>query len=130
MPTEPQPVSLGPVGDDLNTTSGPGDVATGRGVTYEWEQFMVEVLDRLGTVEDSGGGGGGGQGEVSAIGTYVHNQTSAAATWTINHGLDTKPVVVVVSAGALVLAEVAYPNDTTVVITFGRSFAGTAYLRG
>ncbi len=117
---------------DAITTSGPADVATGRGITYEWEQFLFEVFDRLAVVEEASdsGGGGGTQGDVSAIGTYVHNQTSAAATWTINHGLDTKPVVVVVSAGTLVFAEVAYPNDTTVVITFGRSFAGTAYLRG
>ncbi len=131
MPTEPQPVSLGPVGDDVNTTFGPGDVATGRGVTYEWEQFMVEVLDRLGTVEESGGGGGGSQGGETVTVSYIHTQNTPAATWTVNHALGTKPVIAVVSTtGDLLLAEIAYPNDVTTVITFGQPYAGTAYLRG
>ncbi len=101
-------------------------------MTYEWEYFLFEVLDRLAIVEASGGGGGGGGGGSSGTGAvYVHVQNTPAATWTVDHDLDTKPVVAVVSTGGdLLLAEIAYPSDNTTVITFGQPYAGSAYFRG
>ena len=105
---------------------GPEDVATGRGVTYEWEQFLFEVFDRLATVESAGGGGSAGTGA-----SYVHTQAVAAGTWTVTHGLGTKPVVAVVSTvGGLIVAQVDYPSDNVTALTFGRPYAGTAYFRG
>lgn len=126
MPAEPQPAALGPV---TVPVYGPEDIASGRGVTYEWEHIMFDVLDRLSIVESDSGGGGGSQGGETV--SYVHNQNTPAATWTINHGLGTKPVVAVVSlTGVLLFAEISYPNDVTVAITFGQPYAGAAYLRG
>ena len=101
-------------------------LATGRGLTYEWEHFMADVLNRLDQVEAGGTGGGGEAGAV-----YVWHQNAAAATWTITHNMATKPVLAVVSEdGDLLYAEVTYPDDNHIVITFGMPYAGTAYLRG
>lgn len=110
------------------TVSEPADIASGRGVTYEWESFLVEVLERLATVEQAGGGSG----SVAGTGaSYQHVQSSPASTWSINHELGTMPVVAVVSnAGALLFAEVSYPDTDNIVITFGQPYAGSAYLRG
>lgn len=125
-PAAPEPVRAGRFGTSVLYS--PEDVASGRGVTYEWEQFLVDVFGRLAVVEESGGGGGSVSGEPGV--SFVHTQASAAATWTITHELGTKPVVVVVSGGGLVLADVAYSSDDVVVVTFGRPYAGMAYLRG
>lgn len=63
---------------------------------------------------------------------YKHNQSSASSKWTITHNLGKMPNVKVIdSTGELVFGTVVY--DTTdilnkLTITFGGSFAGTAYL--
>lgn len=103
-----------------------GQIATGRGPTYEWEFFMQDMETRMASVESGGGGGGGG-----SAGSYVHTQTLASASWAVTHALNTKPSVVVVDGGGQeLLAEVHYPDDNTTVIVFGTPYAGTAYLRG
>jgi hypothetical protein len=96
------------------------DLATGRGLTYEWE-FFVDQLFRL---VNAGGGGGG------ATPTIEFVQSSAAAVWTVNHGLGAYPNVLVIdSSGQELLAEVHYPDDQQVVIVHGQPYSGTAYLR-
>jgi hypothetical protein len=116
------PVSLAP--DYVNTV--PADLATGRGLTYEWELFTADVLRRLATVESTGGGGGGGAGA-----SYLHTQSTPAGTWTIAHNLATKPAITIVSpTGDQLFAEVDYPDDYTAVLIFGRPYAGAAYLLG
>lgn len=61
--------------------------------------------------------------------TYMHRQTSASNTWTIEHGLGKHPSVTVVdSAGSVVMGEVQYISDNTIVISFRGTFSGTAYL--
>ena len=63
---------------------------------------------------------------------YKHNQSSASSKWAITHNLGKMPNVKVIdSTGELVFGTVVY--DTTdilnkLTITFGGSFAGTAYL--
>lgn len=60
---------------------------------------------------------------------YKHNQTTTAATWTINHNLEKFPSVTVVdSSGRKVLGEIQYPDDNTVILTFSAAFSGSAYL--
>lgn len=97
------------------------DLATGRGLTYEWEFFIDQVFRDL-----ASGGGGGGGGSVS----FEYDQPSAAATWNVNHGLGGYPNVLVIDgSGQELIAEVHYPDDQTVVIIHGQPYSGTAYLR-
>jgi len=60
---------------------------------------------------------------------YVHEQSSASATWTITHNLNKRPSVSVVdSAGTQIICEVYYDSDNQVTLTFDDSTAGQAYL--
>lgn len=97
------------------------DLATGRGLTYEWEFFVAELFNRIA----AGGGGGGDPSQAQ-----MFTQATPAATWTLHHALNTKPVVVVIDGtGAQLIPELHYPSDTTVVIVHGQPYAGIAYLR-
>ena len=65
------------------------------------------------------------------INTYIHNQTFAAATWTISHTLNSSIVQVQVfgNDGKMVIPnEITSTNKDTVVIDFGIPFAGRAAL--
>jgi len=66
----------------------------------------------------------------SADKNYVHIQNASSATWTINHNLGKKPSVSVTTAasGALVIGEVTYTNNNTLVVSFDSPFSGTAHL--
>ncbi len=60
---------------------------------------------------------------------YVHNQSTPAATWTIDHNLGWHPNVTVInSAGDVVMGDMAYQTLNRVVLTFNGAFSGTAYL--
>lgn len=64
----------------------------------------------------------------AAGGTYIHNQATPAAVWTITHGLGYQPNVTVVdSAGSQVEGDVTY-SGPDVIVSFSAAFAGTAYL--
>ena len=61
--------------------------------------------------------------------TYVHDQNSAAATWTITHNLGKYPAVSVVdSAGTVCVGEVTYLDENSLTCTFTAPFSGKAYL--
>lgn len=62
-------------------------------------------------------------------GTFVHEQTTAAATWTVGHHFGIEPSVQVVVAGQVVEAEVSHTDDETTTISFGTPTSGVAYLR-
>jgi hypothetical protein len=86
------------------------DLGSGRGFTYEWEQFLGQVFQQLQVV--------------------VHEQAAPAAVWTIEHGLGTKPNVLLVDeTGQQLLAEVHFSDDNTVVVIHGAPTTGIAYLR-
>lgn len=66
-----------------------------------------------------------------AAAAFVHNQLSPSATWTITHNLGMYPagVVVVDSASTTVEgANITYPNDNTIVLSWLSAFAGIAYI--
>jgi hypothetical protein len=108
----------------LGTPESPSDIATGRTTRYEWELFVSDVLTRVETLESTAPSSGTGV-------TYRHTQSSAAATWTISHGLGTKPSLTVVdNAGNAAWVEAQYPDDNTTVLVFCLPVAGYAYLRG
>ncbi len=93
------------------------ELGSGRGLTYEWEFWIDEVLDQIQAL------GGGVQ-------SFVHEQAVASAVWNIPHLLGTIPSVVLVDgSGQEMLAELHYPDDQNVVVIHGQPYAGTAYLR-
>lgn len=60
--------------------------------------------------------------------TYIHNQNSAAETWTVTHNLNKYPAVSVVdSAGSVVVGNVDYINMNSLTLTFTSAFSGKAY---
>lgn len=65
----------------------------------------------------------------SSDSSYVHNQTTASSTWTINHNLSKYPSYVVVdSANDEVEGSVTYINTQQMVLNFSASFTGKVYL--
>ncbi|MFT3664635.1 phage portal protein [Piscinibacter sp.] len=65
----------------------------------------------------------------SGTAAYRHVQSTASDTWTIHHNLGMRPNVTVInSAGDEVEGDSDYPNENTVVLTFGAAFSGEAYL--
>lgn len=61
--------------------------------------------------------------------TYVHTQNVASDIWTIVHNLDRYPSVTVVdSAGSVVIGDVLYSDNNTIVLGFQGAFSGNAYL--
>lgn len=66
---------------------------------------------------------------VDGINGYVHTEGSPAATWAVTHTLGKYPSVMVVdSAGQVVIGDVRYVDQNEVELTFASAFAGKAYL--
>ena len=61
--------------------------------------------------------------------TYIHNQPTASAEWTINHHLGRYPSVTVIdSGGSVVVGDVQYVDKCTIIVRFQSAFSGKAYL--
>ena len=61
--------------------------------------------------------------------TFLHQQLTPSAVWTIDHGLGKEPAVVVIDSGdSEVVGDVAYPTPDRVVLTFSAPFGGRARL--
>lgn len=71
-------------------------------------------------------GGAGGPG--TASNAYVHHQNIAASIWTIDHPLGYEPGVCIIVDNEEVEADVDYPNNSVVVITFNTPQRGMARL--
>ncbi len=100
------------------------ELASGRSFMYEWEHWVDKIQHQVDSLIANGGSGGGGGA------SYVHTQSTATSQWTINHYLNTKPGVTVVdNSGQELLAELHYPNNSTVLVTHGSPYSGVAYLR-
>ena len=60
---------------------------------------------------------------------FRHNQTSASASWVINHNLNKYPSVVSFdSTGNQAIGSITYNSKNQLTITFSASFSGAAYL--
>ncbi len=60
---------------------------------------------------------------------YIHTQGTASNTWTINHNLEKYPSVMVVdSAGSVVIGDVNYQTINQIIVYFSGTFSGKAYL--
>lgn len=65
----------------------------------------------------------------SGSSTYIHEQTVANSIWTISHNLNRFPSVTVVDDGdEVILANVTYVNNNIILVYFGSSYTGKAYL--
>jgi len=70
-------------------------------------------------------GGGGGSGNTA----YVHQQATAATTWTINHGLGYRPSVELLDSGSQEIdGDVSHPSVYQTVVTLNPATAGLARL--
>lgn len=49
--------------------------------------------------------------------TVILTQTTPLATWSASHSIGHKPTVAVIVGNELVIADVEYPDDSTVVVT-------------
>lgn len=111
---------------------------TGNGASYtrldDWLQYVAgtsegwvlsallgkDLLDRIIALEAD---------ETTDDKNYLHNQSVAAAVWTVAHGLNKYPAVVTVdSANTEVIGGIKYIDLNTVELTFSSAFAGKAYL--
>jgi hypothetical protein len=60
---------------------------------------------------------------------YIHTQASPSSVWNITHSLGGRPSVMVVdSAGTVVIGEISYNSNTSITISFTAPFSGYAYL--
>lgn len=60
---------------------------------------------------------------------YLHRQTTASATWTVDHRLGRKPSVTIYdSEDQVIMAEVEYDGDQRLFIRFNVALTGSAYL--
>lgn len=61
--------------------------------------------------------------------TYVHTQGTGAAVWTVAHGLNKYPSVMVAdNSGSVLMPDVLYLDANSVRVTFGAPVAGKAYV--
>jgi hypothetical protein len=61
--------------------------------------------------------------------TYTHTQAGADTTWTVNHNLNRKPsVTVVTSTEAVMIPDVFYNSLDQLTITLSNANSGKAYL--
>ena len=59
----------------------------------------------------------------------IHTQAVAASEWVVTHTLGGRPSIVVVdSAGTVVIGEVQYDSNTQITVSFTVPFSGYAYL--
>ena len=61
--------------------------------------------------------------------SYIHNQMESSAKWIVNHNLGKFPSVTVKdSAESLVVGEIDYVDNNSIILTFTAEFSGKAYL--
>ena len=66
---------------------------------------------------------------LSSGGRYVHEQNSPSAVWTIQHNLEKFPSVVLVDTeDDVILGEINYESNNTIIITLSAAIPGKAFL--
>ncbi len=109
-------------------------------VVDETSGIVLQVAPTTETVITTSGAQGpqgipgpvGPQGPIGPVGIdlhYVHQQAIPSDTWTITHGMNKYPAIVIVdSSGSTVEGEVEYLSGTQLQVFFAAGFSGTAYL--
>jgi len=94
-------------------------------VSVSGDEIQVYVTEEVISVVSIGTQGPAGP----ANETYTHTQSVASDTWVIEHNLGKHPSVVVIdSAGSVIISDVQYDSAYQVTVTFSASFSGKAYL--
>lgn len=89
------------------------------------DQVQVYVTEDVISVVSVGTQGPAGP----AAATYTHTQSIASDTWVITHNLGKHPSVVVIdSAGSVIISDVQYDSAYQVTVRFSAAFSGKAYL--
>ncbi len=70
----------------------------------------------------------GPQGPPGTSQPFTHSQTSASATWVIDHPLNRKPNVLLIVDGQEVFADVFFPSNSRVTVVFPSPVTGEANL--
>jgi hypothetical protein len=95
-------------------------------VTSPPETFAIELAEIFRGPQGPAGSGGGSGGSEQSL---TFTQASASATWNITHNFGRYPAVMVVdSAGDLILADVSFTSVNVVIIRFSAPTTGSAYL--
>lgn len=96
-------------------------------VTSPPETLAIELAEILRGPAGPAGPPGSGSGGSDQSLTFT--QSSASATWNIVHNFGRYPAVMVVdSAGDLILADVSFPSANNIIIRFSAATTGSAYL--
>lgn len=77
----------------------------------------------------AGAAGADGKDAAAGLGTetYIHTQTAAATTWTINHNLGFRPAIELFDAGGAEFeAEVLHVSDNQAMVYLATPYAGSA----
>lgn len=87
------------------------------------------ILTEAATGPQGPAGPTGPQGASGVMTTIVHDQSSASATWTINHNQGRYPSVDIIdSAGNHVIGDIKHNSVNQLVATFDNAFAGKAII--
>ena len=99
-------------------------------LTVETDPTIVLTETATGPQGPAGPAGpAGADGSGSANTTVVHDQSSANATWTINHNQGRYPSIDIIdSAGNHVIGDIKHNSINQVVATFDNAFAGKAII--
>jgi hypothetical protein len=69
----------------------------------------------------------GPAGPAGGVIRYVHTQSTASTTWTVNHNLGSRPLIAVFSAGGVeVDASILHISNNQAQISFNTAVTGTA----
>lgn len=91
------------------------------GVAIEIQVIAADIQDLQYAIEEIIAGRG--------VSTYIHDQATPAASWTITHNLGKYPSVFMVdSAGTVVTGDITYLSDDSLRVDCSGAFAGKAYL--
>lgn len=61
---------------------------------------------------------------------FTFEQRAPADLWVIEHPLGSRPTVLITdSAGTVINGDITFPDESTVIASFGAPFSGTATLR-
>lgn len=105
-----------------STVTGDDKVLGTDAVTGQTKNFSISSFSSLvsGTINVPG---------EDEVDSYVHEQNSPSAVWTVNHNLSKYPSIVLVdSEDNVIYGEVNYESNNTIIITLSAAISGKAFL--